>query len=77
MGDTELLSRHREKNGEISRKHGNTSVGTLRKTYGKGFARACSDTEKLSNVLVKLNKDSLSQLIADHLDGGLERICRT
>jgi hypothetical protein len=25
---------HRDKNGEISRKHGNTLIGTLRKTYG-------------------------------------------
>jgi hypothetical protein len=28
------FERHRDKNGEISRKHGNTLVGTLRKTYG-------------------------------------------
>jgi hypothetical protein len=25
-------ARHRDKNGEISRKHGNTLIGTLRKT---------------------------------------------
>jgi hypothetical protein len=29
-----LDSRHRDKNGEISKKHGNTLVGTLRKIYG-------------------------------------------
>ena len=28
--------RHRDKNGEISRTHGNTQVGTLRKIYGAG-----------------------------------------
>ena len=26
--------RHRDRNGELSRKHGNTLVGTLRKMYG-------------------------------------------
>jgi hypothetical protein len=26
--------RHRDKNGEISRKHGNTLVSTLRRIYG-------------------------------------------
>jgi hypothetical protein len=30
--------RHRDKNGELSRKHGNTLVGTLRKIYGATFA---------------------------------------
>jgi hypothetical protein len=28
------FERHRDKNGEISRKHGNTLIRTLRKTYG-------------------------------------------
>jgi hypothetical protein len=30
---TSGLDRHRNKDGEISRKHGNTLVGTLRKIY--------------------------------------------
>jgi hypothetical protein len=30
--------RHRDKNGEISGKHGNTPVRTPRKIYGQGFA---------------------------------------
>jgi hypothetical protein len=30
--------RHRDKNGEISRKHGNTLVSTLRRIYGPSFA---------------------------------------
>ena len=30
--------RHRDKNGEISRKHGNTLVVTLRWIYGPTFA---------------------------------------
>ena len=32
-----MFERHRDKNGEISRKHGNTLVGTLRKHYGAHF----------------------------------------
>ena len=30
----DLDGRHRDKNGEISRKHGNTLISTLRQTYG-------------------------------------------
>jgi hypothetical protein len=33
-----LAGRHRDKNGQIARKHGNTLVSTLRQTYGPGFA---------------------------------------
>jgi hypothetical protein len=33
----EIDTRHRDENGEISRKHGNTLIRTLRKTYGPGF----------------------------------------
>ena len=34
MPESALLSRHRNKNGEISKKHGNTLIGTLRRSYG-------------------------------------------
>jgi hypothetical protein len=33
-----LDQRHRDKNGEIDRKHGNTLISTLRETYGPSFA---------------------------------------
>jgi hypothetical protein len=59
-----LDARHRDKNGEISRKHGNTLIGTLRKRYGADFAKGCSDNEKLSNVLQKLDEPSLRHLIS-------------
>ena len=36
MKDTGLDHRHRDKDGAISKKHGNTLVGTLRKIY-EGF----------------------------------------
>jgi hypothetical protein len=74
--ETGLLNRHRDKNGEISKKHGNTRVRTLRKTYGPSFAKGCDNHEKLSDVLMKLDEPSLSQLVSDHEAGRLEEICR-
>lgn len=70
-------TRHRDMNGEISRKHGNTLIRTLRKTYGFGFAKDCADDEKLSDVLHKLDETSLSHLMRDHDAGYLEQICKS
>ena len=69
------FERHRDKNGEISRKHGNTLIRTLRKHYGRSFALGCDDNQKLSDVLHKVDEPSLSKLVSDHQDGKLERIC--
>jgi hypothetical protein len=69
-------TRHHDKNGEIGRKHGNTLIRTLRKTYGPGFAGGCADNAKLNDVLNKLDEMSLSHLIRDHEAGYLEQICR-
>jgi hypothetical protein len=69
---TGLDGRHRDKNGEISRKHGNTLIGTFRKIYGPSFAHGQSDEAKLSDVLAELSEPSLSQLVHDHGSGGLE-----
>ena len=66
-----LDNRHRDKNGEISRKHGNTLIGTLRKIYGSKFATGAGDHEKLSDVLHKMDETSLSQLVRDHEGGHL------
>ena len=71
-----LHERHRNKTGEISRKHGNTLIGTLRKTYGKHFADSCADNETLNDVLHKLDEPSLSKLLHDHDQGRLSEICR-
>lgn len=70
-----INARHRDKNGEIGRKHGNTLVGTLRKTYGVTFALGCRDDEKLSDVLHKIDEHSLGGLLRDHQRGKLDRIC--
>jgi len=70
-------TRHRDKNGEISRKHGNTLIRTVRMTYGPGFAPGCADEDKLSDVLHKLAETSLSHLIRDYDAGYLDQICRS
>lgn len=71
MKEPGLDRRHRDKNGEISRKHGNTLVRTLRKIYGSEFAPGCKEDEKLSDVLHKLDESSLGQLVRDHFGGRL------
>lgn len=61
-----LDHRHRDKNGEISKKHGNTLVSTLRKAYGPSFAEGFQPNEKLSDVLTQLDEPSLTRLVEDH-----------
>jgi hypothetical protein len=53
---TSGLDRHRNKDGEISRKHANALVGTLRKIYGSTFAAGASDHEKLKRIEAVLNE---------------------
>ena len=72
MSKANLADRHHNKDGEISGKHGNTLIRTLRKVYGQSFAAGYPETEKLSEVLLKLNETSLSQLRRDHETGHLE-----
>jgi hypothetical protein len=60
-----LDQRHRDKNGDISRKHGNTLIGTLRKNYGIRFAPGERDDTKLSAVLETLDDESLRKLVRD------------
>ena len=69
-------ARHRDQSGEISQKHGNTLIRTLRKTYGESFAPGCADNAKLSDVLSKLDDTSLGHPIRDHEKGHLEEVCR-
>ena len=71
MNKPGLDNRHRNKDGEISGKHGNTLIRTLRKVYGPSFAAGYPETEKLSEVLAHLNETSLSQLRRDHETGHL------
>jgi hypothetical protein len=71
MDQPGLHGRHRDKNGELSKKHGNTLVRTLRKVYGQHFAEGFAPEEKLSDVLHKLDEPSLSRLAHDHEHGKL------
>jgi hypothetical protein len=64
-GPAPLHGRHRDKNGQASKKHGNTLTGMLRKTYETHFAQGCGDHEKLSDVLHRLDEVSLRQLVLD------------
>jgi hypothetical protein len=68
-----INARHRDKNDEISKKHGNTLINTLRKIYGGTFAGGQAQTAKLSDVLEHLNETSLSQLVHDHTNGHLAK----
>jgi hypothetical protein len=72
MSKAGLDNRHRNHDGEISHKHGNTLIRTLRKIYGQSFAAGYPETEKLRDVLLQLNETSLSQLRRDQETGHLE-----
>jgi hypothetical protein len=65
-----INARRQDKSGEISQKHGNTLIRTLRKSYGAKFAKDCADDDKLSEVLAKLDKKSLFKLVRDY-DAGM------
>ena len=60
-----LGNRHRDKNGQIARKHGNTLISTLRQTYGQHFAPDFPADAKLVDVLHQLDEPSLTHLIHD------------
>jgi len=58
-----LDGRHRDADGRISGKHGNTRVDTLRQTYGDNFASGIRGDAHLQTVLDRTCKPSLSELI--------------
>ena len=68
-----LHGRHRNKDGEISRKHGKTFIRTMRSAYGPSFAPAAAEDERLENVLATLDEASLNHLVHDHEQGQLQR----
>jgi hypothetical protein len=71
MKEPGLDKRHRDADGDIGKKHGNTLVGTLRKIYGASFAKGFPDGTKLSAVLATMGEASLAGLVKHHLDGSL------
>jgi hypothetical protein len=58
-----LDGRHRDADGRISEKHGNTRMGTLRETYGDGFAAGVRGDAHLRTVLDRTGASSLSKLV--------------
>jgi hypothetical protein len=58
-----LDNRHRDRNGEIHRKRGDTLVGTLRKEYGPEFAKGYRSDTQLRTVLKKEGASSLSEML--------------
>jgi len=54
-----LDGRHRDVTGRIDKKHGNTLIGSLRKTYGEYFASGRRADMMLKTLLVKTGMDSL------------------
>jgi hypothetical protein len=62
----DLDDRRRDKSGQIDKKHGNTLVRTLRKTYGQDFAPGVRGDMKLENLLKREKVSSLSELLKKH-----------
>jgi hypothetical protein len=58
-----LDKRHRDKSGQIDRKHGNTKVAALRKEYGPGFAKGRRKDLMLKNLLEQTGCASLHEYL--------------
>ena len=63
-----LDGRHRDKNGRIDEKRGDTLVRPLRKEYGKDFLRDWRSDTKLSTVRNEADM-SLTELVRQHRRG--------
>lgn len=58
-----LDGRSRDENGEIRAKRGDTEVGTLRGTYGQGFAPGYRADTRLDTLLEREGCASLDQYL--------------
>jgi hypothetical protein len=61
-----LDGRHRDHNGEIHRKMGNTRIESLRETYGDNFAKGRRSDMKLENLLDDVGASSLRNFLKNH-----------
>ncbi|MGA3037447.1 MAG: hypothetical protein ABSE64_08150 [Vulcanimicrobiaceae bacterium] len=61
-----LDARHRDHDGDIHIKRGDTLVRTLRKTYGDDFLPGFRSDAKLDTVLQRTGARSLTALIKRH-----------
>jgi hypothetical protein len=67
-----LSNWHRQTNGDISRRHGDVQVKSLRRIYGAAFGLGFTPNAKLSDALAMLDDRSLMMLIVDYEAGTLE-----
>ena len=58
-----LDGRHRDADGRIERKRSDTSLGTLRATYGRGVGGQLPDSATLGDLLGRTGTDSLSDYL--------------
>jgi hypothetical protein len=61
-----LDGRHRDTTGRIDKKHGNTQVGSLRKTYGEHFAAGRRSDMLLKTLLAETGLESLHAYLRKH-----------
>ena len=61
-----LDGRHRDKSGQIDRKHGNTRVAALRKEYGASFAKGRRKDMMLKTLLKETGSASLHEYLRHH-----------
>ena len=65
-GKNGLDGRHRDVTGRIDKKHGNTLIGSLRKTYGEHFAHGRRKDMMLKTLLAETGTDSLHAYLRKH-----------
>lgn len=58
-----LDGRHRDEDGQIHHKMGNTKISTLRETYGEDFAKGHRGDMKLENLLKETGANSLTDFL--------------
>lgn len=63
LSRTGLDNRYRDLDGEIRQKNSNTRIDSLRKTYGRDFARGYRGDMKLSTLLDNTGVRSLSEYL--------------
>ena len=61
-----LDRRHRDLTGRIDKKHSNTRVGALRKTYGEHFAKGRRKDMMLKTLLAETGMESLHAYLRKH-----------
>jgi hypothetical protein len=61
-----LDGRHRDTTGRIDKKHGNTRVASLRKTYGEHFAEGRRKDMMLKTLLAETGTESLHAYLRKH-----------